>query len=529
MISNNPKIVIVGSGLSAYGAICAAIDLNASITVIDIGDTLPGEISAAMLTIRNVSSGKVHKDISDISRHLNNLQLGKRNLPKKTIFGSKYFYREEILADLSSLPFSEALGGYSVAWGAAVLPPAVNDLPNLPFEHIELQAAISSLAARLKLPFLDDALTAYFPNLGDRSTSEILQLSKSQGMLLKWMLRLQDSSADEICVVGQSRLLTATSGPRSCKYCGMCSHGCIYNSIFSSELEIKDFVNKGRINYISGQKVLSLSEVDDKVNIYSINVKSGVKEIFEADYVFVAAGAVNSTKIAIKSFGLERETVHFQKTGGFVRPYFSLRRIGFDWPQQNTQANIFLEINNRELSKYWIHSQVSTPNEIVILGLGYLSSKKLMKLLSPLRNFFLSHLVIVMTNLHSSDGPFYDLKTKIDGESLVFDGELKIPKAYLSAERKIEFHIKKKFHKIGLFAIPFTKKGVSNGPGYHIGGSMPSGGNSKLSTDSLGRFSGSHRISFVDTSVLPCIPSTTIGLFAMANAYRIAKSVLNPQ
>ena len=60
MISNNPKIVIVGSGLSAYGAICAAIDLNASITVIDIGDTLPGEISAAMLTIRNVSVSYTH-------------------------------------------------------------------------------------------------------------------------------------------------------------------------------------------------------------------------------------------------------------------------------------------------------------------------------------------------------------------------------------------------------------------------------------------------------------------------------------
>jgi len=524
---NSAEIVIIGSGLSAYGAISAAIDLNAQITIIDIGDVLPEKISNVMSTIQNEPPAKVHKSIADISRYGNDLRLGKREMPKKTVFGSKYFYKEESLAGLAVLPFSEAFGGYSVAWGAAVLPPTSNDLPNLPFAYLELQDSIVSLASRLRMPFLHDALTEYFPNYGEKNMDEVLQLSKSQKVLLDRILQLQEFDPDDVCVVGQSRLLTETSGPRSCKYCGMCSHGCIYNSIFSSSQEIGQLVKDHRVKYLSGKKVISLGEVDGRVTIFSVDVNSGDKETFGADYVFVAAGAVNSTKIAIKSFGLEKEDVVFQKTGGFVRPYFSLRKIGFDWPEQNTQANIFLEIKSKELSRYWIHSQVSTPNEVVTLGLGYLSSKLVMKSLSPLRNFFLKRLVLVMTNLHSSNGPYYDLITKIDGDFLVFDGELKIPKTYLSAERRIELKIKKKFRKIGLFAIPFTKKGVSNGPGYHIGGSMPSGGSSKLSTDSLGRFTDNSRISFVDTSVLPCIPATTIGLLAMANSYRITKSVLS--
>ena len=411
-----------------------------------------------------------------------------------------------------------------------MLPPTANDLPNLPFEYWELQESIEAIASRLKVPILYDSLTQYFPNYGqDEEEEGILKLSKSQSALLNRLLKIQDSNPDDICVVGQSRLLTERSGTRGCRYCGMCSHGCIYNSIFSSSHEIAQLVKADRVRYVPGKKVTTLHELSGKVEIFCIDVHTGREEVYNSDYVFVAAGAVNSTKIAIKSFGLESENVIFQKTGGFVRPYFSLRKIGFDWPNQNTQANIFLEIKKKELSKYWIHSQVSTPNEIVTLGLGYLSSKFVMKILSPFRNFFLKRLVVVMTNLHSLNGPYYDLRARNDGDFIAFDGELKIPAEYLAAEKRIESQIKKKFYKIGLFAIPFTKKGVSNGPGYHVGGSMPSGGKSKLSTDSLGRFSGNSKIFFVDTSVLPSIPATTIGLLAIANSYRITKSALNPE
>jgi choline dehydrogenase-like flavoprotein len=52
-------------------------------------------------------------------------------------------------------------------------------------------------------------------------------------------------------------------------------------------------------------------------------------------------------------------------------------------------------------------------------------------------------------------------------------------------------------------------------------------GSGPLSTDELGRLQAHQNIFFVDTSVLPMIPGTTIGLFAMANAHRIASKVLS--
>ena len=44
-------------------------------------------------------------------------------------------------------------------------------------------------------------------------------------------------------------------------------------------------------------------------------------------------------------------------------------------------------------------------------------------------------------------------------------------------------------------------------------------------TDSFGTPKGWCRIHVVDSSVFPSLPGTTIGLLAMANAYRIATEV----
>ena len=521
------KVAVIGSGLSAYGSILAALESNVSITVLDVGENLPAEIALEVARIRNTQSKNLHLDVANLSRKSSELDLKKSEMPKKTLFGSQYFYQEEHLTDLNKLPFSQALGGYSVAWGGAVLPPNENDLTPNAFDYTDLTTSMNFLSKHISMPFFEDSLTEHFPNFGEKNQQINLELSRSQKLLLKRLSRIQNSDPNDLLIVGQSRLLTKTSGPFSCRYCGMCSHGCAYDSIFSSESEIRKFVEQGRIEYFSGRKVIGVHDFNGKARIDYLNLENGKNETFEADYVFVAAGAVNSTKIAIKSFGLEKEAVRFQKTGGFVRPYFSLRKIGFDWPKQNTQANIFMEIKDVNLSKFWIHSQVSSPNDIVVLGLGYLNSQRLLRLLTPLKGFFLNHLVIVMTNLHSAEGPFYNLTTKPVGDDLKFNGVLEIPHSYRKFENRVERKIKKSLARIGLFAIPFTRKGVSNGPGYHVGGSMPIGGKGKLATDELGRFTHNSKISFVDTSVLPSIPATTIGFFTMANAHRITTRVIN--
>jgi choline dehydrogenase-like flavoprotein len=522
------NVLVIGSGLSAYGAITAALEQGAEITVLDIGDQLPSTIQARVDVIDLSKPEKVHIDILKLSQSEKNNIVANNRMPQKTLYGSKFFYSEELLSDSNKLPYSEALGGYSVAWGAAVLPPNESDLPNLPFDYADLVSSIRSLGKHIDLPTQEDGLSRDFPNHTDCSSGSTILLSKSQEKLLTIISKLQKSGGDSKLLVGQARVLTKTLGENSCRYCGMCSHGCIYDSIFSSKHEILRLAQQNRIKYLAQCRVVSLEELNGKSMVRVKFLAKGREESLNFQKVFVSAGAVNSTKIAIKSLGLENEAIRFMKTGGFVRPYFSFRTLGFDWPNQNTQANVFMEVNDPEVSKYWVHSQISTPNEIVILGLGYMRKNLLTKIVSPGLRFFLKHLVLVMTNIHSDGGPYYSITSSASNGEIQFTGSLEIPRDYRVAEKKTEKYLKKKFFSVGLIPIPFTKKGVSNGPGYHIGGSMAMGASGKLSTDKYGRLEDHQRIFFVDTSVLPMIPSTTIGLFTMANAHRIVSKVLNP-
>ena len=522
---NNKKVIIIGSGLSAYAAILAAIDKNYQVTVLDVGERLPNSIANNVNKLNKANPEDISLQLMKLSEEKNSNKLSNKKMPQKTLFGSKYFYKELKLKGGQSVPYTEAFGGYSVAWGAAVLAPQPSDLEGFPAGFQNLEESLNFIANKISLPHFTDPLAEFFPNFGESSPS--INLSASQQRLLKNISRLNKVTSKNICVSGQARVATKANGDRACQYCGMCSHGCVFNSIFSSEREISNLVSSKIIDYQSQKKVVNIFENSDATKVIAINSEGGTEE-FLADLVFVAAGAINSTKIAM-AMKQSKEKIFLQKTGGFVRPYFSMKKNGFDWPDQNTQSNIFLEIRNPRISKYWIHSQISTPNEIVVQGLGFLNTNFLTFILTPLRKILLSHLVIVMTNLHSNDGPFYKLDLSDVANALDLSGELVISKDCRKIERKIDRYLITKFFRVGMIALPFGRKGITNGPGYHLGGSLKMGGKGTFGTDSLGRLSGSKKVHFVDTSVLPSIPATTIGFLTMANAHRIVKTRLSTE
>ena len=514
------NVIVIGSGLSAYGAIIAALEKKCTVTILDIGEEIPKALSDRIKLIKKDNPRKISEQVFQIKKSDGISNLLSKKIPQKTLFGSKYFYKELLFKDGHSFPYSEAQGGYSVAWGGAVLAPQKSDLDDFPFGFKSLEESFHSVATHISMPHFTDELTEFFPNFGNPNPS--VTLSPSQIKLLKNVKKLNEIKKGSIYVAGQARLATKASGLQACQYCGMCSNGCVYNAIFSSKQAISELINSGRVLYHPDKRVTDVIENEEGVVVTAINHKN-VVEYFPAEYVFVGAGAYNSTVIASK-IRKNSESIRFVKTGGFVRPYFSIKKNGFDWPAQNTQANIFLEIKNARISKHWIHSQISTPNEIVIEASGHVGKTLRFNLLSSARRFFLSHLVIVMTNLHSKDGPYYEMQINPTKNAI---GELCVSRDYIKHEKRIDRHLRLLFLKIGFLALPFGKKGVTNGPGYHIGGSLPMGGIGNLATDYLGRLKGSVKVHFVDTSVLPNIPATTIGFLAMANAHRITKATLS--
>jgi hypothetical protein len=219
-----------------------------------------------------------------------------------------------------------------------------------------------------------------------------------------------------------------------------------------------------------------------------------------------------------------------KQTGGFLQPFVSAVHYPVAWPNQNTQSNLFLEFKEPRVSDHWVHVQVSQPNEVAMAKLG-LNHSTVNSVRGKLTKFVSGNLLVAIVNTHSDHGSKYVVRI---GDNFVNGVAQLESKQILHPNQKsvvsvLNSRLKKIFRRKGAVALGFARQESFASVGYHFGSSFPMSANPKLptDTDNLGRPFGWKHVHIVDTSVLPSIPGTSIGLLAMANAHRIASEALD--
>ena len=139
-------------------------------------------------------------------------------------------------------------------------------------------------------------------------------------------------------------------------------------------------------------------------------------------------------------------------------------------------------------------------------------------------------MVFALVNTHSDFGPVYNLKLERDalnGEAQIFSSQYFSEHAK-DLQRLLNRRLKKILKRRGMVGIDLLQQDSVAAAGYHFGASFPMKVVPKEMTDTdvLGRPFGWQNVHVVDTSVLPNIPGTTVGLLTMANAHRIASEAV---
>ncbi|EON13589.1 GMC oxidoreductase [Pandoraea sp. SD6-2] len=522
------SVAIIGSGLAAVGAIKALRNLGIRPTVFDWGEGLDQDSEKKVEALAATSPVAWTPSDRKWLNQNHTLRDGS-SIPKKLVFGSDYFYgasrvEAPVKATGNVPPFSYALGGLSSGWGAAALPPQSCDLSDWPVGADELQRYCEIVLADLPYSAADDALSLNFP-LSSRSAVP-LQLSRASEKLLTALHKAKVLKEGET-IFGQARLLvdagTGSAGA-GCRYCGQCMSGCVYGSIYKAAHDILALRDRGEIDYVPGCLVDGLAEEGEHVSVCYFDGNGELRrQAF--DRVFVAAGAVNSARIVLNSLGEFNRKVQLKSRGGFVLPVFSLRRLPINWPHCNTQPGLFLELKGKGL-EHWAHVQISTENELLMQKLGVSAETK--GFVSRVKRFIAEHTFLLLVNYHSDHAGTYEL-------SVAAAADPEIANPLYSVQRKSfpqakvmwasAISLLKVFGRIGCLPLfPFAKL---NSGAYHVGGTLPmrSEAVDSLETDTLGRIHAWKRVHIVDTSVFPSLPGTTIGLLAMANAYRIVDNI----
>lgn len=522
------KVVVVGSGLAAVGTIRALVSRGIRPTVLDIGDTLPH----AQQNLRRRLAALDPKDWSEAdwtNIRANDGNYG-RVVPKKLVLGSDYFYAGGAMNSTPTSgprpglpPWSGARGGFSVGWGAAVLPPAKSDLDDWPITHGELMSNARNAILGIPVSEPVDELTEVFGRVGD-DIYPVLKLTPGQERLLRIMQETSQKDVTKKTLVGQSRLLTDTRhwSQTSCRHCGSCSSGCVYGSIYSAEHDFEQWILREQIEYFDQAEVIKISETNRVATVF-FRSASHFQSI-DADRVFLAAGAVSSARVLVNSSPVDITSITLYRTGGVIQLFVGTRRFEHSWPQMNTQTSHLLELLRPEISPRWAHVQVGQPNELVLQRLGIRGWAN-PNLRERIASEVACRMVTTMLNVNSELGPTYELRFERgkDGLHSVMTTQ-SWPDHARRRTHQFAREVTRFMRNCGFKRFPFAKQDSTASTGYHFGASFPMSHNptSAFETDTLGRPFGWERTHVVDTSILPSIPASGIGLIVMANAHRIA-------
>jgi choline dehydrogenase-like flavoprotein len=420
---------------------------------------------------------------------------------------------------------SLAKGGFSNVWGAAMLPYLQEDIDDWPLTindlapHYRAATAITGLAAK------HDDLESRFPLYTDQLTD--LQPSRQVKNFLHDLEQHRTELQRQGVVFGASRLAVRArnSQSRSCVYCAMCMYGCPYGLIYNTSSTLEKLLTDDNFTYLKDIVVQKLIERNGEVEILAESRINGTPQTFRARRVYLAAGALTSSKILLESLGAYHHPLTVKDSQYFLLPLLRYRGVaGAAREELHTLSQAFLEIFDHGLSPKSIHLQIYSYNDLYAEAMRNVLGP-VHNLVQPASRLFLERFLLIQGYLHS------DLSAKIsltlepprNGERsrLVLNGE---------NNSLTEITLKKLVRKLwklkaSLKAIPLARllnKGEP-GRGFHAGGTFPMRKSPKdFETDIYGRPTGFQKVHVVDATVFPSFPASTVTLTVMANAHRIA-------
>jgi choline dehydrogenase-like flavoprotein len=527
--------LLIGSGPAAAGvALALARVADEQITVVDVGVRLEQPNARALTAM--ASAERDHwtpAQVQAISLQPVAARAGGR-IPQKRTYGSDFPFRDvgqldgvsaQVGANTSVI--SGAYGGFSNVWGAQITPFTEAAFRDWPVSWQSMQQHYRAVLREVPLAAQQDDLEDYFPLLVDSPSDCALPPLNPR---FERLLRRYDANREQIrtagVTLGRARLALRSD---RCVRCALCMTGCPYGLIYSASQTFDRLVGSGRVAYRGGILVTRIVESDSCNSVEATDLSTGKHISFEADRVFVAAGAMGSTRLALASMENPPDTVSFGESSQFAMPFASIRSIGDPRRTKDdftlNQVNVVVAMDDEAWSLSQIHLY---PYNRAMLGA--MPGPLRLKAASPLAGAILGRLTVGLGYLPSWASPRVTVHVRDRGAK----GRSQLEIAYTHQPRPPMLDaVLSRLSKVGglldLRPVGSITELSGSAKSYHYGGSFPhrsDGGFDDNSSDLHGRVRGWRRTHIVDASVFPTVPATTFMLTVMANAHRIASEVV---
>jgi ferredoxin len=524
--------LIIGSGAAAAGAALALSHReNLEITVIDIGLQLESDRKQLIEALASSSPDEWDEQTIEL---ISKQPVAARNsvIPEKRVFGSDYPFRTvDQLGGLTAVNgaaaslISSAYGGFSNVWGSQIMPFTTAAFESWPVNAATMRCHYEAILRHIPFAGEEDDLAARFPLM--RPPVPLPPMSPRSLNVLNAYEKHRSRLNDRGITIGKARL---AFDAENCIRCGMCMTGCPYGLIYSAAQTFDALRRAGRVTYYGGFLAVKAIEETDHVTLISREIATGRMRRFEADRVYIACGAIGTTRLVAKSLGLFDIDLPMLESRQFILPLLSWRPTEDPRDKRDftlNQFNVIVAPDGGPVDISTLHFY--TFNSAFINGLpSVLRAHSAERLQVQL----LRRLTVAFGYLPSWNSP--RLRVHIGSPC----DHLELPDFHISSEapppgqsqmlRQVLLRLIRSARVLDSYPLIPMLRLSAPGKSYHWGGSFPhtAGRPSAFSSDRLGRVGSSERIHLVDASVFPTVPAMTFGLTVMANAHRIASESL---
>jgi ferredoxin len=478
------------------------------------------------------SSNWLETDLSMISQTA--VPTKEHRLPEKRIFGSDFPFRDfgQLIGirgerGVNAHVVSGAFGGFTNTWGAQTMVFSEATFDDWPFPRQEIEQDYRAILNSIPYSAEVDDLAEYFPLWG--TADNLPPLGESADRVLRAYERHRIDVRRHGVLVGKARLAMRAS---KCVLCGLCMTGCPYGLVYSASQTFDELITQGHVNYVGGHLALQVGEEKDRPFVKARSLRSGEVTTFTADKVLLACGSIGTTRLVAHSLGQWSTRIHMLESAQFLMPMVSLKGIS-RLSQAGTftlnQFNLVLPFDEAGHDIVQIHGYPY--NDAMDDALpGFLQSKPM----RGVRSQALKHLTVGLGYMPSWWSPGFDVELERPHDDDQLPELTLTPSIDSSTEtksilREITKRLLKSSTSLGI--APVVSQVVLSSPGksYHFGGSFPHATNSvsDRQSDVLGRVGVWSNIHLVDASVFPNVPATTFTLTIMANAHRIARTIVD--
>ena len=530
-MTKHPQMVyVIGSGPAGVAAAHALVAQGISVTMLDVGIDLEPERERL---IDHLYAGTpetwTSSQLDDLKRGMKATADG---IPQKLTYGSDFPFRDAgqagcVEADGVDYLLTGAKGGLSNAWGSNIMPYTKRDISDWCITPDDLAPHYTAVGSIIPVSAGPDDLEEDFPIYGGNGTR--LRPSRQAENIVRNLRLHREALRSDGISGGFARLAVQVSpneeNPRGCVYCGLCLYGCPYRLIYSSRSGVQMLQRSPHFRYQAGVVVESVREDPSGVTISARATASVERITFSGSRVYLACGAIATTRILLASMRAYDKPVTLRDTLFFLLPTLQYDGVpGVAAEALHSLSQVLVEIYDRALSDRTVQLQFYTYTDLfteaVRSRLGVL-----FPLARPFLPAMLGRLSVVMGYLHSDDSPAVSVRLLEQG------GLDKLVLGATPSERTqpvIDGVVRKLWqHRNRLRTVPLTPlmKVMKPGKSYHYGGTFPMKASpGPFESDRLGRPPGFRRVHAVDATVLPSIAATTIVFTAMANAHRIASA-----